>query len=307
MPARVAAWCDSRASFEHVLVPLDGSAFAEQALPLTEMLCQAFDTRLTLVSAIPDVVPYLSQTAQRLREQGLKADYAIGAGSVVEATATLVHELGIDLVVTSTRGGSGARHWLTGGVASRIVQAVSEPVLLVQSDPTENGRMPQLNRLLVTLDGSERAERVIPYAMALANAFQSEVLLLFVPEVPEAMRFGAVVDWVETMRTEAEIEAWKYLDSIMAAVHDDCPAVRTIVTGSRPATAISDVSAYEGVDMIMMATRGRGGLDRLWMGSVAERVVQQTQLPVFLLPVPSVEAADQRLAVAETPTATPVS
>jgi nucleotide-binding universal stress UspA family protein len=306
MPARVAAWCDLRASIEHVLVPLDGSAFAEQALPLTELLCRALKARLTLVSAIPDTVPYLSQAAQRLREQGLKADYAIGAGSVVEATSTLVDELGIDLVVTSTRGGSGARHWLTGGVASRIVQAISEPVLLVQSDPAENGRMPQLKRLLVTLDGSERAERVIPYALALANSFQCEVLLLSVPEVPEPTQFGAVVDWVETMRTEAEIEAWKYLDSIMAAVHDDCPAVRTIVTGSRPATAITDVSASEGVDMIMMATRGRGGLDRLWMGSVAERVVQQTQLPVFLLPVPSVGAADQRLSVAETPTATPV-
>jgi nucleotide-binding universal stress UspA family protein len=307
MPARVAAWCDKRVSFEHVLVPLDGSAFAEQALPLAETLCRAFNARLTLVSAIPDTVPYLSQVARRLREQDFKADYAIGEGSVVEATSTLVDELGIDLVVTSTRGGSGVRHWLTGGVASRIVQAISEPVLLVQSDPAEDGRVPQFKKLLVTLDGSESAERVMPYAMALANSFQSELLLLSVPEVPEASRFGAVVDWVEAMRSEAEIETWKYLDSIVAAVHDECPSVRTIVTGSRPATAIADVSESEEVDVIMMATRGRGGLDRLWMGSVAERVVQQTQLPVFLLPVQNGWASDQRLSMAETPIATPLS
>jgi len=57
------------------------------------------------------------------------------------------------------------------------------------------------------------------------------------------------------------------------------------VTGSRPASAIVDVSGSEGVDMIMMTTHARAGLERLWMGSVAERVVQQTMLPVFLLPV----------------------
>ena len=57
------------------------------------------------------------------------------------------------------------------------------------------------------------------------------------------------------------------------------------MTGLRPASAIVDVSLSEEADMIMMVTRRRGGLERLWMGSVAERVVQQTELPVFLLPV----------------------
>jgi nucleotide-binding universal stress UspA family protein len=202
----------------------------------------------------------------------------------------LVKEVGIDMVVTSTRGGSGVRHWLTGGVASQIVQSISEPVFLVQSDSQDDGRHPQIRRILVALDGSKVAERVLPYALTFARAFQSAVLLLSVPEIPEATKFGAVVDWVETMRIEAEIEAWKYLDSILATVHDDCPDIRTLVTGSRPATAIVDVAAAEGADLIMLATHGRGGLDRLWMGSVAERVVQQTQLPIFLLPTHSKEA-----------------
>lgn len=297
VPARVAAWCEQQATFEHLLVPLDGSTFAEMALPLAEMLTRTYFARLTLVTAVREKEEYVRQTAERLRGKGLSVDYALGEGSVVDATRTLVDELGVDLVVTSTRGGSGARHWLTGGVASRIVQSIDKPVLLVQSDYRDNGRTPRMKRLLVTLDGSETAELVMPYAMALSDTFQGEVLLLSVPEVPEATEFGAVVDWVETKRTEAEIEAGKYLDSIVAAVHDECPSVRTIVAGSRPASAIVEVSESEQVDMILMATHGRGGLDRLWMGSVTERVVQYTQLPVFLLPVHNGAKPDELLSV----------
>jgi len=295
-PTRVAAWCEERASFERLLVPLDGSTFAEQALPLAEAISRTYYSRLTLVSAKPEQENYLRETVKRLHERGVNVDYAIGEGSVVDATRTLVDELDIDLVVTSTRGGSGARHWLTGGVASRIVQSITRPVLLVQS---EKAHAPQLNKLLVALDGSESAERVMPFAMTLANTFHSELLLLSVPEVPEASQFGATHDWVETMRTEAEIESWQYLDSIMAAVYDACPTVRTIVSGSRPATVIAEVSQSEDVDMIIMATHGRGGLDRLWMGSVTERVVQQTELPVFLLPVQNGQTPGLRSATVE--------
>jgi len=284
VPARVAAWCEQQATFEHLLVPLDGSRFAEMALPMAEKLTRIYRTRLTLVTAVGEKAEYLRQTADRLRGQGLDVEYVVGDGSVVDVTRNIVTERGVDLVVTSTRGGSGARHWLTGGVASRIVQAISQPVLLVQSD-RQNDKSPPLKRLLITLDGSETSELIMPYAMALSDTFQGEILLLSVPDVPEPTEFGASVTWLETKRAEAETEAWKYLDTIVAAIRDGCPAVRTVVTGSRPASAIVDVSKSEQVDMIMMATRGRGGVERLWVGSVTERVVQHTQLPVFLLPV----------------------
>jgi nucleotide-binding universal stress UspA family protein len=147
----------------------------------------------------------------------------------------------------------------------------------------------------------------MPYAMALSDTFGGEILLLSVPEVPEAREFGAVVDWVEARRIEAEIESWKYLDSIVAAVQDQCPSVRTLVTGSRPASAIVDVAEAERADVIMMATHGRGGLERLWMGSVTERVVHYTQLPVFLLPVRNGVTSDHNSVVEETSAAVTMS
>lgn len=282
--ARVAAWCEQAARFNHLLVPLDGSPYAELALPMAETIARRYGARLTLVSKVEAKVEYLSAKAEQLRASGIEASHIVRGGSVVELTRDIVQTQGVDLVVTSTSGESGARHWLTGGVASRIAQTISEPVLLIQS---ANGtkKPPALERLLITLDGSEQAERVMKYAMGLSDAFQSEILLLSVPEVPDPREFGVGVDWVAQRRREAEYRSWVYLAGVMAAVKERCPSVHTVVKGSRPASTIVEVSDSSNVNMIMMSTRAHSGLDRLWMGSVAERVVQYTDKPVFLLPI----------------------
>jgi hypothetical protein len=102
-PARVAAWCEEQATFEHLLVPLDGSSFAEMALPMAERLARIYRARLTLVTAVSEKADYLRQTAERLSGQGLDVDYVVGDGSVVDVTRTIVEDRGVDLVVTSGR------------------------------------------------------------------------------------------------------------------------------------------------------------------------------------------------------------
>jgi nucleotide-binding universal stress UspA family protein len=105
--------------------------------------------------------------------------------------------------------------------------------------------------------------------MALAKRFGSEILLLSVPEAEP-----------ETPRLQ------QYLDGVAAALRTRGLTVRTIVTGSGPAGTIVAVSESESMDLIMMATHGRGGIQRgILIGSVAGRVVQSTQCPVFLIPV----------------------
>ncbi|NOR83032.1 MAG: hypothetical protein GQ526_06020 [Ardenticatenales bacterium] len=269
----------------HLLVPLDGSRFAELALPLAAAICRQCRARLTLVSALPENAAYLSRMISSLNGEGLQAGYVIGDGSVVEATRALVEETDADLVVTSTRGGSGIRHWLSDGVAHKLVGVIDQPIILVRSNPGENGRAPEINKLLVNLDGSHFSARVLPYARALAAAFGAEMLLLSVPEVPEADRFGAAPDRVEEMRAEAETQLWRYLNDVAALVQDESITVRIMVTGSYPVHTIVSTAESEAADLIVLSTRGRGGLNHLIMGSAAQRVVEQTRLPVFLLPV----------------------
>ena len=90
---------------------------------------------------------------------------------------------------------------------------------------------------------------------------------------------------VEGLREEAENNAREYLESVEKTLYEEGLNVRTLVTGSGPARTIVEVSESEGTDLVMLATHGRGGLDRLFVGSVAQRVVQHARCPVLLVPV----------------------
>jgi nucleotide-binding universal stress UspA family protein len=304
-------WRGSLVAFQRLLVPLDGSASAEQALPMAEIICRKYQASLTLVSVLQaqDRLRFLPTTQARLRRmaeasraereaylsqiarqayangKGVEVDYAVGVGPIAEEINTMACEVGVDLVVMSTHGCADADHKLIGSVANKIVRLVNKPVLLVRPASNGNGKAPQLKKLLLALDGSEFAERMLPYAKALATRFDSEILLLSVPEVPETWKYGAMAEAVEGLRAEAEAEICQYLESIATAFREEGLKVRAMVTGSGPARTIVAVSESEAVDLIMLATHGRGGLDRLFMGSVADRVVQQTRRPVFLVPV----------------------
>jgi len=118
-----------------------------------------------------------------------------------------------------------------------------------------------------------------------STIFKSEVLLLSVPEVPEAEEYGAVIEEIQELRHQAEEESREYLTCIADILSEDGINSRIIVNGSRPAQEIAAVAEEENVDVIMMATHGRGGFDRLFMGSIAERTVKITHCPVFLVPI----------------------
>jgi nucleotide-binding universal stress UspA family protein len=137
----------------------------------------------------------------------------------------------------------------------------------------------------VALDGSEFAERVLPFARTFATHFGSQVLLLSVPEVPETRLFGAMGQAVEALRARAETRVSQYLENITTTFAQQGLETHSLVTGSGPARTIVSVSEAESVDLIMLATHGMGSRDRLLVGSVADRVVHRARCPVFLVPI----------------------
>ncbi len=128
-----------------------------------------------------------------------------------------------------------------------------------------------IKKVLVPLDGSDTSEQILPYVRALGKQFDSEVLLLSALDAPGAEEY------------KDNIEG--YLDNVVSDLEKASLAARSIVTGAEPAETILAVSESEAVDLIMIAKHSRGGLDRFMLGSVADRVVQQTKVPVFLVPV----------------------
>jgi len=157
--------------------------------------------------------------------------------------------------------------------------------LLVQVFESGPAEAPHLGRILVGLDGSAFAEQVSPYARFFARQFGCELMLICVPAVPESEKYCAPAAVINAIRRQAEANIRKYLDAVAADLRAEGLTVRTVVTGSYPARTIVDVGKREGVDMIMIASQGRGGLDLLFMGSVAQQVVQLSDSPVFILPI----------------------
>jgi nucleotide-binding universal stress UspA family protein len=250
---------------------------------------------LTLLSASDGYQPesesrqqaesYLCTAAEKIHAAGVQVNCTVRIGSPSEVTRDLVAEQGIDLVVVTTRGRSGEKNWLREGLSSKLVHLLDIPILLVQVFESGPPEAPHLGRILVALDGSAFAEQLLPYARMIGKLFDCELMLMCVPAVPESGKYRAPASVIHTLRKQAEASMRKYLASVAESLRADGLAVRTIVTGSYPARSIVDVGKREAVDLIMISSQGRGGLDLLFMGSVAQQVVQLSDSPVFIFPV----------------------
>lgn len=279
----------------HIITLLDGSQNAAQALPMAQWICETIGAQLTLVAASRNflagsaeratIEAYLSSVAEKLHAAGIKVNSVISADPPAEATHRLVTEKEVDLVLVTTAGSSGGKNWLSGGLSSKLVHLLDIPVLLVQVFESGLAEAPHLGRVLVALDGSAFAEQLLPYARLLGTQFDCELMLICVPAVPESEKYRAPASVIRAIRKQAEVNMRKYLASVAESLRRDGLAVRTIVTGSYPARTIVDVGKREGVDLIMISSQGRGGLDLLFMGSVTQQVVQLSDSPVFILPI----------------------
>ena len=304
-PKERSHWREMRVAIRKLAVLLDGSDYAAWALPWAKAVAKAAGAQVVLLSAVknqsqaeqPPVEAarserdaYLQEQRSRLEAEGISAEAVIRLGKIAQVTKTLVDEKDIDLVVTSTRGKSGVQNWPASGLSRTLVQELDIPVLLVPSKPETEG-LPVIDRLLVALDGSINSEAVLPYARALAQAFGCELLLISVPQVPRVENYRAAPDVIETIWAKAVVNMQAFLEAVARSLREDGLEVRTIVRGSMPARTIVETAEQEGADMIMITSRGRGGLDYLMIGSVAQRVVENTRTPVFIVPVN--EADDQ--------------
>lgn len=137
-------------------------------------------------------------------------------------------------------------------------------------------------RILLPLDGSPLAEQALPHAIALAERFHSELILLRVliplPRPPTTAEAS-----IQRAAEEASIFAREYLDRVAAGVQERGITVHTITIGGRPHWQIPQYAETNQVDLIVMCTRGQSGLSRWLLGSVSDRVVRGANVPVLMV------------------------
>jgi nucleotide-binding universal stress UspA family protein len=154
-------------------------------------------------------------------------------------------------------------------------------------------------RVLVALDGSTACETVLRFLMEIAGRLEMTVLLLHVlePITPQVVEGTVIVDDIEARRREAE----EYLAPISAALRSQGVDTAWAIRRGQPAEEILDAATESGADLIAMATHGRTGLGRLVFGSVADAVLRQAPVPVFMIrephPIAAAPVANRKIAV----------
>jgi len=211
-----------------------------------------------------------------------------------------VGDRGIDLVVMGTHGRRGFRSLLIGSVAEEVMRETPCPVLAVrQSDPPD---VPgALRRILVPLDFSPQAAGAIRTAKALARIDGGTVHLLHIVETAILPDFYyAASESLFLAEPEIRAEAARRLERLDRETDGDPPVeVEIEVIGGHAASDIGRRATEWEADLVVLPTRGHEGVERLLLGSVADKVLRTTPVPVLVLK-PSVPSPDSEVSDAAT-------
>ena len=139
-------------------------------------------------------------------------------------------------------------------------------------------------KILVTLDGSELAEEVIPYVEDIAKRCNAEIILMRVsPPAHTVVAEGVVVSPLDEQLDQIEADFKRYLDRVADVLRARGLTVQTVIRFGNPAEEIVDFSENNDVKLIAIATHGRSGLSRWVYGSVAEKVLRAASAPILLI------------------------
>jgi nucleotide-binding universal stress UspA family protein len=146
-------------------------------------------------------------------------------------------------------------------------------------------------RILVCLDGSKLAEQIMPYATEEAIRFQSKLVLLQVVQEPVVFSPGIPGEASVPIQTDIMVEGTKealkrardYLAKLAAPLRKRGIQVETVAIPGRAGEAILDYANTNSINLITIATHGRGGLRRAVFGSVADHVLRESGLPVLVI------------------------
>jgi nucleotide-binding universal stress UspA family protein len=302
-----------------ILVPLDGSVLSESALPRAAALAKLFGEHLHIVRVHTPVLAYalaeapvviadpswdaevrknardwLEKRAAELKSSlGIAVTFELRAGTPGEQIVEAAREHDARMIVCTTHGTNGwAPQWL-GSVTDDVIRHAANPVLAMSEAATLGA--PELRKILLPLDGTVLAAAILPDVRDLARASGATVDLYrvvgppWVGDVADGLpsgnvdRFGqggaADLAKVEIDRTAEDLR----LSGVRSTV--------TVEVSTNPTRAILNRIAATLPDVVAMATHGRG-MSRLFVGSVADKVLRAGGRPVLCWRPPRTSTPD---------------
>lgn len=287
---------------DSVLIPTDGSEGALAGARRGAHLARSSDADVTVLSVVDETTASAHEAVTGQEPSPFEAD----ARQAVETVETLVGDLYDDLEVTTaveigrpskaivdyaeshdsdviamgTRGRTGVDRFLLGSVAETVLRTSSVPVLIV---PPNAGQIDDgdYEDILLPTDGSEGAAVALDWAIALATAYDASLHALYSADtslLSSAVQKGDILGALEDIGRKA-------LDTIRERARQEGVTVQATVASGPPAKVILQDVEAQGIDLIVMGTRGRSGVGQHFLGSVTENVVRQAPIPVFCVPL----------------------
>jgi nucleotide-binding universal stress UspA family protein len=289
-----------------ILVPLDTSQLAECVLPQAVSFGQAFNAKLNLLHVLDknqagspaqlmDLLNwqinktkaklYLKRIGDQLEKSGVQTKAVVLEGPVVESIIEFAQSQKMKLVILSSHGQSGLRNWEISSVTQKIIQSAPTSVLLV--------RAPQLNiqpyeRILVPLDGSWRAENVLPIITVLARFHKSQIQIAHVVKMPEMARHMPPVqedlDLSDQIVARNREEALQYLEQVQSRSTMAGIDIKThLIIDHDPTEALHELADREQINMLALSAHGFSGNIKWPYGSMVNNFILYGKVPLLIV------------------------
>jgi nucleotide-binding universal stress UspA family protein len=263
------------------LVALDGSARSERSLPWIKAFRSLTDVTLlrvldpvygpyvhsgTLLSEMrQDIDEYLKRLAARFSP---KAATISRLGPAAATILDVADEIGADLIVISTHGGSKIARRVFGGTTEQLLHGSNVPLLVVPSW-ADKPPAARIGKIVVPLDGSAVSESILPLAHGIGRESDAQTILVHVLTGPDPSK-----------ERIADLES--HFAAIVRKLDQDCISARVaIVRGTMP-QAVLRLADKAGADLIVMAAHGYGAATRMLLGSDAAKLIRESSLPVLV-------------------------
>jgi len=294
--------------FDYLIVPLDGSSLAECVLPHVVALARPFESRVTLLRAVrgpladgtskatdplgwqmrrAEARAYLDDLVARLQEIGVKADREILDGDAAEQIVQFCRDEGADLIILSSHGRGGLSPWNVSSVVQKVILRAFVPVMIVRAYQPVTSDLAGLSydRILVPLDGSQRAEFTLPLATTLAGFHQCLLLLVHVVSKPEVARRAPLTEeetsLVEQLTEFNRQNGERYLEDLRSRLDSEVETVLKV--SENAAEALHQLVEERDVDLVLLSAHGYSAREKWPYGAVALNFIAYGATPLLIL------------------------
>lgn len=294
--------------FNRILLPLDGSELAEITLPYGEELARRLGSEVVLLHVpgqkhrpeyqhIHQV--YLDRLAETVRAnirsaqpkgKEVQVTTKVESGEPAESICRLVDKNKIDLIIMTAVSVSGLKVGkMLGSVADNVCRNVPVPVMLIRPQMTKQteGKEHLINRILISLDGSDLSKLALPIGEELAAKLKVSVTLF---QMATKVRIyeddsgtSAYTDYAQLDEDEKKRVSAKMIALEKEVKKKGIDVTHVVTSGYNAAEDIIEIAKKADADLMVMSTHGRSGLGRWVFGSVAEKILRHGEIPLLLV------------------------